>query len=125
MFCRNCGNEVNPNADICIKCGVKPFREKNFCPECGAQTKSNQEICIHCGISLKSHERYKQNSIFMMLILGVGYTFFLWFILLLSIGFLSGITNSNTNEIEGPLFLMSVLITGILTYLKKLPNQNN
>ena len=29
MFCKNCGNEIDDNADVCIKCGhaVKPVRE--------------------------------------------------------------------------------------------------
>ena len=29
MFCKNCGNEIDDNADVCIKCGhaVKPVQE--------------------------------------------------------------------------------------------------
>ena len=27
MFCKNCGNELNENADVCLKCGA--FVEKN------------------------------------------------------------------------------------------------
>ena len=34
MFCKNCGNEIDDNADVCIKCGhaVNPIQtnEKNF-----------------------------------------------------------------------------------------------
>lgn len=22
MFCKNCGNEINPNAVVCVKCGA-------------------------------------------------------------------------------------------------------
>lgn len=28
-FCRNCGNEVNENADICLKCGVLINKKNN------------------------------------------------------------------------------------------------
>ncbi len=53
MYCRNCGKEVNPQAEICIHCGVRPLNEKKFCQECGAETAPNQEICVKCGVRLK------------------------------------------------------------------------
>lgn len=49
MFCRNCGKEVAPNAEVCVSCGVKPANGNQFCPNCGVNTNANQEICIKCG----------------------------------------------------------------------------
>lgn len=54
MYCRNCGKEINNNAEVCVNCGFKPLSEKNFCQECGAETKSKQEICVKCGVRLKN-----------------------------------------------------------------------
>lgn len=54
MYCRNCGKEINTNAEICVNCGVRPLAEKNFCQDCGVETKPNQELCIKCGVRLKS-----------------------------------------------------------------------
>jgi hypothetical protein len=54
MYCRNCGAQIADVAEICVKCGVRPFAEKHFCQECGSETKSNQEICIKCGVRLKT-----------------------------------------------------------------------
>ena len=54
MYCRNCGKEINENAEICPGCGVKPLAEKNFCQNCGVETKTNQEICVKCGVKLQN-----------------------------------------------------------------------
>ena len=35
MFCRNCGNPMDPNAAVCVKCGVPVGSGVNFCPNCG------------------------------------------------------------------------------------------
>ncbi|MCL6560438.1 MAG: hypothetical protein K6U74_16930 [Firmicutes bacterium] len=53
MYCRNCGQEINENAEICTSCGVRPLMERNFCQECGVETKNNQELCVKCGVRLK------------------------------------------------------------------------
>ena len=53
MHCRNCGNEVHPNAEICTKCGVRPANASNYCQNCGVAVQPNQEICIKCGVGLR------------------------------------------------------------------------
>lgn len=53
MYCRNCSNEVAPQAIACPKCGVPPLKGKNFCNSCGKETHPDAIICIHCGISLQ------------------------------------------------------------------------
>ncbi len=52
MFCRNCGKEVQPNAEVCLGCGVKPYNGNKFCQNCGAETQLNQEVCVKCGVKL-------------------------------------------------------------------------
>lgn len=53
MYCRNCSNEVSPQAIACPKCGVPPLKGKNFCNSCGTQTHPDAIICVHCGVSLQ------------------------------------------------------------------------
>ena len=53
MFCRNCGNEVNENAAICVKCGVAVGNGDGFCYNCGADTNPGADVCLKCGVSLK------------------------------------------------------------------------
>ena len=51
MFCRNCGNELNPGAEVCLKCGVPKTKGHNFCPSCGAETHPEAVLCVKCGVS--------------------------------------------------------------------------
>lgn len=62
MYCRNCGKEINENAEICPNCGVKPLAGKNFCQNCGVETKANQEICVKCGVRLQNTSNILTNS---------------------------------------------------------------
>lgn len=54
MYCRTCGNKVNDNAEICVKCGCKPLIGKCYCQNCGASTTEQQEMCTQCGTRLKT-----------------------------------------------------------------------
>lgn len=49
MNCTSCGEQISEKAEICPKCGVRPFRENNYCSGCGATLKPNQEMCVQCG----------------------------------------------------------------------------
>lgn len=60
MFCKNCGQQLNPDADFCTNCGVKAGNGANFCPNCGAQTQPNAAVCVQCGVSLT--QAYSQAS---------------------------------------------------------------
>jgi hypothetical protein len=53
MHCRNCGTQVADQAEICVKCGVRPANGKNFCQNCGAETNAAQELCVKCGVRLR------------------------------------------------------------------------
>lgn len=52
MYCKNCGNQMDPNAAVCLNCGVAAGTGTNFCPNCGAQTIQGAAICTNCGVSL-------------------------------------------------------------------------
>lgn len=52
MYCRNCGNQIDPMAAVCIHCGVAAGNGNRFCPNCGAQTAPGAVYCIGCGAAL-------------------------------------------------------------------------
>ena len=52
MFCRNCGNPMDPNAAVCVKCGVPVGSGVNFCPNCGIPTDPSAAVCVKCGVAL-------------------------------------------------------------------------
>lgn len=53
MYCRNCGEAMNANQAICLKCGVKVGEGNSFCANCGNATNPNAEVCLSCGVALK------------------------------------------------------------------------
>lgn len=61
MYCRLCGNEVHPNAEICVSCGCRPLAGDTYCQECGTETRPDQEYCIECG-TVKTC--YRQKKVF-------------------------------------------------------------
>ena len=52
MFCRNCGNQMDNQAAVCVKCGVPAGQGANFCPNCGNQTAPGAAVCTSCGVAL-------------------------------------------------------------------------
>lgn len=51
MFCRNCGNEIDNTAVVCVKCGVAAGNGANFCHNCGAQSAPGAAVCTSCGVA--------------------------------------------------------------------------
>ncbi|MGN0182227.1 MAG: NINE protein [Candidatus Ornithomonoglobus sp.] len=62
MFCKNCGKEIDPNAAVCINCGVKVGDGVNFCQNCGANTIPNAMVCTKCGVQLSTAVKGEQKS---------------------------------------------------------------
>lgn len=60
MYCRVCGNEVHPNAEICVSCGCRPLAGDTYCQECGTETRLGQEYCIECGTILSRKQVCKE-----------------------------------------------------------------
>lgn len=52
MFCRNCGNQMDNNAVVCVKCGVPRNVGNRFCQNCGQQTPQEAVVCVNCGVAL-------------------------------------------------------------------------
>ena len=53
MFCKNCGEAMNDNQAICIKCGVKTGDGNAFCANCGSSMNPEAEVCLNCGVAVK------------------------------------------------------------------------
>ena len=54
MFCRNCGEAMNDNQAICLKCGVKTGTGNSFCANCGNAVAPNADVCLNCGVAIKN-----------------------------------------------------------------------
>lgn len=52
MYCRNCGNVMDNNAVVCVRCGVPKGVGTNFCHNCGATTAPGAVVCVNCGVPL-------------------------------------------------------------------------
>ena len=60
-YCGNCGNELNENQDVCLKCGSKVQKQGSattnssagYCGNCGAELNPGQDICLKCGVKVK------------------------------------------------------------------------
>ena len=52
MYCRNCGNQMDNNASVCVRCGVRAGVGQSFCPNCGAETVQGAAVCTRCGFGL-------------------------------------------------------------------------
>ena len=53
MYCKNCGEVLNPNQAICVKCGVKVGEGSTFCSDCGKTVAANADYCMNCGVAIK------------------------------------------------------------------------
>lgn len=62
MFCRNCGNQMDNSAAVCVKCGVPTGQGVNFCPNCGNQTAPGAAVCTSCGVALTQVVQGEQKS---------------------------------------------------------------
>lgn len=54
MYCKNCGNEMNANAAVCIHCGVQAGQGSKFCANCGAEIANMSAFCVKCGAAVNS-----------------------------------------------------------------------
>ena len=52
MYCKNCGNPMDPNAVICVKCGCAKGTGTSYCPNCGQTTVPGAAACTNCGVAL-------------------------------------------------------------------------
>lgn len=52
MYCKNCGNAMDPNAAICVKCGCAKGTGVSYCHNCGNPTVPGAVVCTTCGSAL-------------------------------------------------------------------------
>lgn len=57
MYCKNCGEQMNDNQAICLKCGVKTGEGNGFCANCGKEVAPEAEVCLNCGVAVKKAGR--------------------------------------------------------------------
>ena len=55
MYCKNCGNEIDPNAAICVKCGFQKGKGENYCHNCGQEVAPGAAVCMKCGFAQTAH----------------------------------------------------------------------
>lgn len=58
MYCKNCGEQMNDNQAICLKCGVKAGEGNAYCANCGQTINPNAEVCLNCGVAVKKAGGY-------------------------------------------------------------------
>lgn len=52
MYCRHCGERMNDNQAICVKCGVPVGKGNTHCANCGKEVVANAAVCVSCGYSI-------------------------------------------------------------------------
>ena len=57
MYCRNCGEQMNDNQAICLKCGVSVGTGKAFCANCGKPVNECAAVCLSCGCKLEDEKK--------------------------------------------------------------------
>ena len=62
MYCKQCGEPMNDNQAVCLKCGVEAGTGNAFCPNCGQAVIPDAVICVNCGVSLKTNNESKKNA---------------------------------------------------------------
>ncbi|MBR2954427.1 MAG: TM2 domain-containing protein [Clostridia bacterium] len=55
MYCKQCGESINPNQAICVKCGVKVGEGNNYCSNCGKTIDPTASVCLNCGFAVKKN----------------------------------------------------------------------
>lgn len=54
-YCRHCGNGMQDEAAVCVKCGIAvrtPVKSAvAYCRSCGAQMNAQATLCTKCGVS--------------------------------------------------------------------------
>lgn len=49
MHCKNCGSPMDPNAVVCVRCGVARGTGYAYCYNCGRPMVMGAVVCTNCG----------------------------------------------------------------------------
>ena len=72
MFCKNCGEELKENQNICLKCGVERDKGSKFCGHCGNALPEKADICLNCGAPAKAIKPIKSEKNPTTVVLGIS-----------------------------------------------------
>ncbi len=61
MFCKNCGNSIDPSAAICVSCGFQNGTGTSFCTNCGKPVTPGAAVCMSCGCAINNQPTPVQN----------------------------------------------------------------
>lgn len=87
MYCKNCGNEMNENAAVCLNCGAAKNAGKGYCANCGNAVNENASVCLNCGAAISSGKSGngqtgdKQKTVAGLLAIFLGWLGLHWFYL--------------------------------------------
>lgn len=62
MYCKNCGEVMNDNQAICLKCGVNTGEGNSFCSNCGQPMNPEATVCLNCGVSQVTPKKKDSNG---------------------------------------------------------------
>ena len=129
MYCKNCGEHMNDNQAICLKCGVETGKGDSFCQNCGAAVNPGQAVCLNWGVAINQNQNQNQKtvnpmaanikprSIVTAIILSIvtcGIYGIYWFVCLTNeLNILSGHDQDTSG---GMCFLLGLVTCGIYTY---------
>lgn len=52
MFCKNCSNQLDDAAVVCVRCGAPRGQGNAYCHNCAAATAPGAAVCTNCGAGL-------------------------------------------------------------------------
>jgi len=125
MYCKHCGNPLDPAAVVCVKCGAPRGQGANFCQNCAAPSQPGAVVCTTCGAALSQPVQGQQKSKMAAGLLGIFlgafgvHNFYLGYtgkaiaqllISVLSLGFLA-VVSSIWGLIEGVMILTGSIKT--------------
>lgn len=59
MYCKNCGNEIDNNAAVCVSCGYSKGTGNKFCANCQSPVMENADFCTSCGAKLNNEPTFE------------------------------------------------------------------
>lgn len=62
MFCKNCSNEMDSVAAVCVRCGAAKGMGTAYCHNCGTATAPGASVCTNCGVALVTVVAGEQKS---------------------------------------------------------------
>ena len=122
MYCRNCGEFMDDNQAVCLKCGVPAGKGNSCCPNCGKIVVPEAIVCVNCGVALNNTKNnnngtsdgIKKRSIVTAIILSLvtcGIYSIYWFVCLTNeMNKASGKTSDTSG---GVAFLLTLVTCGI------------